>query len=41
MVGLHGSLVGKISGDTIEGTMKLADHNASVLRDVKFTAKKK
>jgi hypothetical protein len=39
--GLHGSLVGKMAGDSIEGTMKLADHNASVLRDVKFTAKKK
>jgi hypothetical protein len=39
--GLHGSLVGKMAGDAIEGTMKLADHNASVLRDVKFTAKKK
>lgn len=39
--GLHGSLVGKMAGDTIEGTMKLADHNASVLRDVKFSAKKK
>ena len=36
-----GSLVGKMAGDSIEGTMKLADHNASVLRDVKFTAKKK
>lgn len=39
--GLHGSLVGKMTGDAIEGTMTLADHNASVLRDVKFTAKKK
>lgn len=39
--GLHGSLVGKMSGDSIEGTMKLADSNASVLRDVKFSAKKK
>jgi hypothetical protein len=39
--GLHGSLVGKIAGDTIEGTMKLADSNASVLRDVKFTVTKK
>jgi hypothetical protein len=39
--GLHGSLVGKMAGDSIEGTMKLADSNASVLRDVKFTAKKK
>jgi hypothetical protein len=39
--GLHGSLVGKMAGDAIEGTMKLADSNASVLRDVKFSAKKK
>ena len=39
--GLHGSLVGKMAGDSIAGTMTLADHNASVLRDVKFTAKKK
>ena len=39
--GLHGSLVGKMAGDSIEGTMKLADSNASVLRDVKFSAKKK
>ena len=39
--GLHGSLVGKTSGDAIDGTMKLADSNASVLRDVKFSAKKK
>jgi hypothetical protein len=39
--GLHGSLVGKMSGDSIEGTMTLADSNASVLRDVKFSAKKK
>jgi hypothetical protein len=38
---LHGSLVGKMAGDSIEGTMKLADSNASVLRDVKFTATKK
>lgn len=39
--GLHGSLVGKLGGDTIEGTMTLSDHNASVLREAKFSAKKK
>jgi hypothetical protein len=39
--GLHGSLTGKMSGDAIEGTMKLADNNASILRDVKFTATKR
>lgn len=39
--GLHGSLLGKVGGDGIEGTMTLADSNASVLRDVKFSASKK
>ena len=32
--GLHGSLLGKVADGAIEGTMTLADTNASVLRDV-------
>lgn len=39
--GLHGSMLGKMTADGIEGTMKLADATAAVLRDVKFTATKK
>lgn len=39
--GLTGTLVAKVSGDSIEGTMKLANANASVLREAKLTAKRK
>lgn len=36
--GLWGTLVGKVSGDAIEGTMKLSEWNAAVVREAKFTA---
>jgi hypothetical protein len=39
--GLTGTLVAKISGDALEGTMKLAEFNAAVVREAKFEAKKK
>jgi hypothetical protein len=39
--GLTGSIVGKIGPEGIDGTMTLSDANASVLREAKFTAKKK
>jgi hypothetical protein len=39
--GLTGTLVAKISGDTIDGTMKLAEFNAAVVREAKLQAKKK
>jgi len=39
--GLTGTLVGKISGDTLEATMKLAEFNAAVVRDGKLDAKAK
>lgn len=38
--GLTGTLVGKVSGDALEGTMTLSNANASILRQAKFTAKK-
>ena len=39
--GLTGTILGKVAGGSVEGTMKLADANALVLREAKFTAKKK
>ena len=39
--GLTGTLVGKISGDTLEATMKLAEFNAAVVREGKVDAKVK
>ena len=39
--GLSGSLVGKIDEGGASGTMTLSDANASVVREAKFTAKKK
>jgi hypothetical protein len=39
--GLTGTLEAKISGDAIEGTMKLAESNAAVVRVGKLEAKKK
>lgn len=38
--GLTGTLVAKIAGDAIEGTMKLAEFNAAVVRTATLTAKK-
>ncbi len=39
--GLTGTISGKVSAGAIEGTMKLADANAGILREAKATAKKK
>ncbi len=39
--GLTGTLQAKVAGDTIEGTMNLAESNAAVVRFVRFQAKKK
>ncbi len=39
--GLTGTFVGKVTGDSVEGTMKLANENALLLREAKFSAKKK
>ena len=39
--GLTGTLDAKVSGDAIEGTMKLAESNAAVVRVGKLDAKKK
>ena len=39
--GLTGTLVAKIAGDTLDGTMKLAESNAAVVRDAKLEAKAK
>ncbi len=38
--GLTGTLIAKITGDAIEGTMKLAEFNAAVVRTATLTAKK-
>jgi hypothetical protein len=38
--GLTGTLVAKIAGDTLAGTMKLADTNAAVVREAKVTGTK-
>ena len=34
--GLTGTLEAKVAGDTVEGTMKLAESNAAVVRVAKF-----
>jgi hypothetical protein len=39
--GLTGTLVAKISGDALDGTMKLAEANAAVVREAKLEAKAK
>ena len=39
--GLTGTLVATIVGDALDGTMKLAEFNAAVVRVATFTAKKK
>jgi hypothetical protein len=39
--GLTGTLEAKVSGDSLEGTMKLAESNAAVVRVGKLEAKKK
>lgn len=39
--GLTGTLVAKIAGDALEGTMKLAESNAAVVRVGKLEAKRK
>ena len=39
--GLTGTLLAKVSGDKVEGTMKLAEFNAAVVRVASFTATKK
>ncbi|MBS2016572.1 MAG: hypothetical protein JST00_27050 [Deltaproteobacteria bacterium] len=39
--GLMGTLVAKVAGDKIEGTMRLSDANAAAVREVTFTAMKK
>ena len=39
--GLTGTLQAKVAGDTIEGTMNLAESNAAVVRFARFQAKKK
>ena len=39
--GLTGTLEAKVSGDSIDGTMKLAESNAAVVRVGKLEAKKK
>lgn len=39
--GLTGTLVAKIAGDALEGTMKLAESNAAVVREAKLDAKAK
>lgn len=39
--GLTGTLVAKIAGDALEGTMKLAESNAAVVREGKLDAKAK
>ncbi len=39
--GLTGTLVAKISGDALDGTMKLAESNAAVVREGKVDAKAK
>jgi hypothetical protein len=39
--GLTGTLLAKVTGDKIEGTMKLAEFNAAVVRVGTFTATKK
>jgi hypothetical protein len=39
--GLTGTLVAKLTGDSLEGTMKLSEFNAAVVREATLTAKKK
>jgi hypothetical protein len=39
--GLTGTLVAKIAGEALEGTMKLAESNAAVVREAKLDAKMK
>jgi hypothetical protein len=39
--GLTGTLVAKIAGDALDGTMKLAESNAAVVREAKLEAKAK
>lgn len=39
--GLTGTLVAKITGDALDGTMKLAESNAAVVREAKLDAKAK
>jgi hypothetical protein len=39
--GLTGTLVAKIAGDALDGTMKLAESNAAVVREAKIDAKAK
>ena len=36
----YGTLVGKRAGDAIEGTMKLSQSDARVIREAKFTLKR-
>jgi hypothetical protein len=38
--GLTGALVGKVTADGVEGSMRLADASAALLREAKLTAKK-
>jgi hypothetical protein len=38
--GLTGTLAATVKGDALEGTMKLADTNAAVVRDAKITGSK-
>jgi hypothetical protein len=39
--GLMGTLVAKLAGDKIEGTMRLSDANAAAVREATFSAAKK
>ncbi|HVJ91540.1 MAG TPA: hypothetical protein VM580_17175 [Labilithrix sp.] len=39
--GLTGTLVGKVSGDSVEGKVSLAEANAAIVREGKFSLKKK
>lgn len=39
--GLTGTLSGKVSGDAIEGTLALAEAHAAIVREGKFTLKKR
>jgi hypothetical protein len=39
--GLTGTLVAKVAGDALDGTMKLAESNAAVVREAKVDAKAK
>lgn len=39
--GLMGTLVAKVAGDKVEGTMRLSDANAAAVREATFSAAKK